>query len=186
MRDARKSEPPKEPGLQQAPKLAPPRPPWPWALGVSPWARAPGSEQPGTKAGAPFVGRGLVLPSPALRPKRGEVGALPPAPLSADGPTATQRGAGRCFLRPFPRQPWAGSCSPHRCKCSLAAPAALATSSCQTAASRAASGPGPVSSPSARVLLPARGPADTLGAGRQETVAACPPRGPPSPATAGG
>lgn len=186
VRDARKSEPPKEPGLQQAPKLAPPRPPWPWALGVSPWARAPGSEQPGTKAGAPFVGRGLVLPSPALRPKRGEVGALPPAPLSADGPTATQRGAGRCFLRPFPRQPWAGSCSPHRCKCSLAAPAALATSSCQTAASRAASGPGPVSSPSARVLLPARGPADTLGAGRQETVAACPPREPPSPATAGG
>lgn len=68
----------------------------------------------------------------------------------------------------------------HR-ECFLAAPAALATSSCQTAASRAVCGPGPASSPSARELLPARRPADTLGAGRQGTVAARPPLGPPCP-----
>lgn len=127
---------------------------------------------------------GPPFTSSEAKERRG--GCFAPGSTQRCRPYCTQRGAGRCFLRPFPRQPWAGSCPPHRCECSLAVPAALATSSCQTAASRAASGPGPVSSPSARVLLPARGPEDTLGAGRQETVAACPRRGPPSPATAGG
>ena len=51
------SEPPKEPGLQRAPKLSPAGASGgPCPEGVSPWACAPSPEQPGTKAGAPFLG----------------------------------------------------------------------------------------------------------------------------------
>lgn len=142
-------------------------------MGVSPWARAPGSEQPGTKAGHLFsaVARSSLH---QLRGQREERRLLGPQLHSA------------LMVLLHPAQSWemlSKTCSPSalgrllfpRCERSLAAPAALATSSCQTAASRAASSPRPVSSPSTWVLLPARGPADTLGTGRQGTMAARPP-----------
>lgn len=71
-----------------------------------------------------------------------------PQPPSALTVLPSPHTAGRCFLRPSPRgcMPWASSCSPS--DCSLAVPAALATSSCQTAACRAASSPGPERPPS--------------------------------------
>ena len=142
-------------------------------MGVSPWARAPGSEQPGTKAGHLFsaVARSSLH---QLRGQREERRLLRPQLHSA------------LMVLLHPARSWemlSKTCSPSalgrllfpRCERSLAAPAALATSSCQTAASRAASSPRPVSSPSTWVLRPARGPADTLGTGRQGTMAARPP-----------
>lgn len=64
---------------------------------------------------------------------------------------------------------------PSPSECSVAAPAALATSSCQTAACRAASSPGPGRRPcsSSGLLSPAQGPG-RYPRGRKRVVRGCP------------
>lgn len=85
----------------------------------------------------------LALPAPALRPKEGEAGAPAAQPHSALTAPPLPAWSWEMLSKTFSSWlPTLGQLLPSS-ECSLAVPAALATSSCQTAACRVASSPGP-------------------------------------------
>lgn len=147
-----------------------------WGSRLSTQAPSPGSLR--AEGGKPLCC--VPCPGPSFvsskaKERRGRC-SCSPSPHSALTVLPAWDGAGRCFPRPFPRgcQPWASSCSPS--KCSLAAPAAFTTSSCQTAACRAVSSPEPHRPPGSAQGLWCQTRVQTeIPQGQEEWAVAAPP-----------